>query len=102
MHTKLQQQLKKLKIDSDVTIIELNTFNKLIKLVSKTYKKQETREDKLKSDTRLIHTVFQEATEGIIIEDKNRNIIQANASMARILGTNPNELIGKHSDYLSL
>ena len=60
-----------------------------------------TNKKNLESDARLIETVFQEATEGIIIEDKHRKIIHVNASMARILGTSPDELLGKHSDYLS-
>jgi len=53
------------------------------------------------STTRLIETVFQEATEGIIIQDENRHIIHANDAVARILGTSTYELIGKHSDYIS-
>ena len=57
-------------------------------------KKQET-------DARLIKTVFQEATEGIIIENKDRNIIHANDAVERILGIPVQELIGKSSDYLS-
>jgi len=60
-----------------------------------------TNKKELESDARLIQTVFHEATEGIIIEDKHRKIIHVNASMARILGTTPEELLGKHSDYLS-
>jgi len=99
MHTQLKEQLKQLHINVDS--IEQNKFNKFIKIVSKTYKKQEKQENELQSDARLIHTVFQEATEGIIIEDKDRNIIHVNASMARILGTTPDNLLGKHSDYLS-
>ena len=53
------------------------------------------------ADARLIKTVFQEATEGIIIEDKKRNIIHANDAVERILGIPVQELMGKHSDYLS-
>ena len=99
MHTQLKEQLKQLHIN--VESIEDEKLRKLIKLVSKTYKKQKKQENKLQSDARLIHTVFQEATEGIIIEDKDRNIIHVNASMARILGTTPDNLLGKHSNYLS-
>lgn len=51
--------------------------------------------------TRLIETVFQEATEGIIIQNKERHVIHANDAVARILGTSIDELIGKHSDFLS-
>ncbi len=50
---------------------------------------------------RLIQTVFQEATEGIIIEDKHRKVIHANNAAARILNTSSDALLGKHSDYLS-
>jgi diguanylate cyclase (GGDEF)-like protein/PAS domain S-box-containing protein len=101
MHIQLKEQLKQLNINFDVDCIKPKQFHKLMKVISKTYKKKEKYENKLQSDARLIHTVFQEATEGIIIEDKDRNIIHANASMARILGTSPDDLLGKHSDYLS-
>jgi len=60
-----------------------------------------TSRKKQEVDARLIKTVFQEATEGIIIEDKERNIIHANDAVARILGIPVQKLIGKHSNYLS-
>lgn len=53
------------------------------------------------SNARLIETVFQEATEGIIIQNKDRNIIHVNDAAARILNTTSDALLGKHSDYLS-
>ena len=56
---------------------------------------------KQEADARLIKTVFQEATEGIIIENKERNVIHANDAVERILGIPVQELIGQHSDYLS-
>jgi len=53
------------------------------------------------ADARLIETVFQEASGGMIIEDKERNIIHANNAIGRILGLSPSQLIGKNSEYLS-
>ncbi len=59
-------------------------------------------EQKTKDDTdRIIKTVFQEATEGIIIEDKDRNVIHVNPAMLRILNMEEEDLLGKHSDFLS-
>ncbi len=60
-----------------------------------------TERKKQEADARLIKTVFQEATEGIIIENKERNVIHANNAVERILGIPVQTLIGKHSDYLS-
>ena len=60
-----------------------------------------TAKKNLESNARLINTVFQEATEGIIIEDKHRKIIHANNAMGMILGIPTAELIGKRSNYLS-
>ncbi len=124
MHKQLQEQLKKLQIDSDVTHIDGKQFHALMQLVSKTYEKNEIlisqledkqttssakiqehylhkEQEKLESDARLINSVFQEATEGIIIEDKYRKVTHANKAIGMILGIPANELIGKHSDYLS-
>lgn len=53
------------------------------------------------ADAQLIETVFQEASGGIIIEDKERNIIHANNAIGRMLGLSPSQLIGKGSEYLS-
>ena len=60
-----------------------------------------TQRKQQESDARLIHTVFQEATEGIIIGDKKRKVIHANGAMGRILGISAKELIGKPSYYFS-
>jgi len=49
----------------------------------------------------IIETVFEEATEGIIIENSDRNVIHANPAILRILNLEENDLMGKHSDYLS-
>jgi len=59
-------------------------------------------EEKKKEDiNRIIQTVFQEATEGIIIENAQREIIHVNPAMLRILNLSESELQGKHSDFLS-
>jgi len=60
-----------------------------------------TAQKEQESNARLIQTVFQEATEGIIIEDKDRKVIHVNDAAARILNTTSDALLGKHSDYLS-
>jgi len=51
--------------------------------------------------SRIIETVFEEATEGIIIEDADRNIIHVNPAMLRILNMKEESLIGQHSNFLS-
>ncbi|MEA2046864.1 MAG: EAL domain-containing protein [Campylobacterota bacterium] len=125
MHTLLKEQLKHLQIDSTVKSIDIKLFNRLMHEISNTYENNETlisqmedkhtllytelqetylhkeKEKKHESDARLIQTVFQEATEGIIIEDRDRNIIYANHAMGNILGISTDELVGKNSDYLS-
>ena len=54
-----------------------------------------------KNISRIIKTVFEEATEGIIIEDDKRNVIHANPAVLRILNMKKEQLIGKHTSYLS-
>ena len=48
---------------------------------------------------RLSEIVFEEATEGILIENSDRIVIRVNPAMVRILGIPENELLGKHSSY---
>ncbi len=60
-----------------------------------------TKRKQQEADARLIETVFQEASGGMIIEDKARNIIHANNTIGRMLGLSPSQLIGKNSEYLS-
>jgi diguanylate cyclase (GGDEF)-like protein/PAS domain S-box-containing protein len=60
-----------------------------------TQKKQE------ENISRIIETVFEEATEGIIIEDARRNVIHINPAMLRILNMKKEQLIGKHTSYLA-
>jgi diguanylate cyclase (GGDEF)-like protein/PAS domain S-box-containing protein len=60
-----------------------------------------TERKKQEATSRLIETVFNEATEGIIIENKDRIVIHANNAIERILGIPIPNLLGKHSDYLS-
>lgn len=114
MHKLLQDQLQQLGIKNEESSIDSKRFKKLISLVSETYKEKDTlqahleKEPKIhtektgpKADTQLIEMVFQEATEGIIIEDKERNVIHANNAIGRMLGLSPSKLIGKNSSYLS-
>ncbi len=53
------------------------------------------------SMARLIEKVFEEATEGIIIEDEDRTVIRVNPAMLRIIGMTEEELIGMRSESLS-
>ena len=47
---------------------------------------------------RLSEIVFEEATEGIMIENSDRIVIRVNPALVRILGIPKEELIGRHSD----
>jgi len=78
------------------TYFKESTKDTVIVIVRDITKKRE------KEDTaRIIETVFEEAAEGIIIENSNRNIIHVNPAILHILNLEENDLIGKHSDYLS-
>ena len=101
MHRLLKQQLEQLSIQRDEKSIDNKQFRKLLKQISKTYQHHDTQYYTLLSSTQVLQTVFKEATEGIIIEDAQRNVIHVNDAMARILHTTPDELLGKHSDFLS-
>ena len=59
-------------------------------------------EQKHKDDiNKILETVFEEATEGIIIEDSEHNIIHVNPAMLRILNMKEETLLGEHSNFLS-
>lgn len=60
-----------------------------------------TQRKRKEADARLIETMFQEASGGMLIEDKELNIIHANNAIGRILGLSPSQLIGKNAEYLS-
>ncbi|RLA70590.1 MAG: hypothetical protein DRG09_02785 [Epsilonproteobacteria bacterium] len=60
-----------------------------------------TEKKQQEADARLIETVFQEASGGMLIEDKEGNIIHANNTIGRMLGLPSSQLIGKNFDYLS-
>jgi len=60
-----------------------------------------TQRKQQEADTQLIKTVFQEASVGMLIEDKEQNIVHANNAIARIFGIPPSQFIGKNSTYLS-
>ena len=60
-----------------------------------------TKRKQQETDTKLIETAFKEASGGMIIQDKEQNIIHANNAIGRILGISPAQLIGKNSEYLS-
>ena len=59
MHKRLQKQLNKLQIDSDLTDVNIKKFNKFIGLISKTYDKHDTLisqlEDKQTTSNTEIH-----------------------------------------------
>jgi PAS domain-containing protein len=63
---------------------------------------RDTTEQKHKDDiSKILETVFEEATEGIIIEDAERNIIHVNPAMLRILNVEEEMLLGAHFNFLS-
>ena len=101
MHALLKQQLKQLSIQKDEKSIDNKRFRKLLKQISKAYQHHDTQYYSLLSSTQVLQTVFKEATEGIIIEDAQRNVIHVNDAMGRILHMTPDTLLGKHSDFLS-
>lgn len=56
---------------------------------------------KIDDTNQIIKTVFHEATEGIIIEDSDRVVEHVNPAILHILNISENEMLGKHSDFLS-
>ncbi|HIQ27459.1 MAG TPA: GGDEF and EAL domain-containing protein [Sulfurovum sp.] len=98
MHKLLKYQLDALSIKKDTLSIPNHQLKKLFQMISTTYHEHIT--DNTMPRT-LMQTVFQEATEGIIIEDAKRYVIQINDAMEKILGIPKAQLIGKHSNYLS-
>ena len=78
------------------TNIHENGHNTVIVIV------RDITEQKHKDDiSKILETVFEEATEGIIIEDAERNIIHVNPAMLRILNMKEETLLGEHSNFLS-
>jgi len=98
LHKLLKYQLDALSIKKDTLSIPNHQLKKLFQMISTTYHEHIT--DNTMPRT-LMQTVFQEATEGIIIEDAKRYVIQINDAMEKILGIPKAQLIGKHSNYLS-
>ncbi len=60
-----------------------------------------TEQKKIDDSNQIINTVFQEATEGIIIEDENRIVVHVNPAILHILNIDEDEILGKNSDFLS-
>ncbi len=59
-------------------------------------------EKKVAEDSlRLISKVFEEATEGILIEDSSRKVISVNAAFLRLIGLSEEEVLGQHSSFFS-
>jgi len=50
---------------------------------------------------RLIAKVFEEATEGIMIENSMRNVVSVNAAFLRMISLTEEEVIGQHSDFFT-
>ena len=49
----------------------------------------------------LVEKVFEDATEGIVIENADRFVIKVNPAMQEILETDEAEILGKHSEFFS-
>lgn len=60
-----------------------------------------TRKKASENSARLISTVFEEATEGIMIEDSRRHVISVNPSMLKMIGMHQEDVIGKHSTFFT-
>ncbi|HHH37559.1 MAG TPA: bifunctional diguanylate cyclase/phosphodiesterase, partial [Epsilonproteobacteria bacterium] len=60
-----------------------------------------TSEHTSEQNAKLLESVFKEATEGVMVEDENRNAIYVNESMEKLLGMESAECIGKHSEFFS-
>ena len=60
-----------------------------------------TDEHDSQQNSKLFEKIFAEATEGILIEDENRNVIFINPSMQDLIHMSAHECIGKHSSYFS-
>ncbi|MEJ2500834.1 MAG: diguanylate cyclase [Campylobacterales bacterium] len=48
---------------------------------------------------RLVEKVFQDATEGMIIENAERYVVKVNPAMLQILEMEETQIMGRHSDY---
>ena len=57
--------------------------------------------ERSEQNARLLETVFAEATEGVMIEDGDRNVVFVNPTMEKLLGLSSEMCIGKHSTYFS-
>jgi len=106
MHRLLKQQLKDLDINKNESCLENKHFKKLLKSISFSYDSYDNKLNRLyyeqnTSKTKLLERVFEEATEGIIIQDAHKNIIKVNDSMENILGISKEELLNKDAQYLA-
>jgi len=111
MHFLLKRQLQSLHIANKESTIDKKHFQDLLKLISYTYHENDTllhhlqhnlvEQESQSTTSNIIKTVFEEATEGIIIEDAAHHIIHINPAMLNILKVEKATLLGKHTDYLS-
>jgi diguanylate cyclase (GGDEF)-like protein/PAS domain S-box-containing protein len=60
-----------------------------------------TKKKASENSARLISTVFEEATEGIIIEDRNRHVISVNPAMLKMIGMHQEDVLGKHAAFFT-
>jgi diguanylate cyclase (GGDEF)-like protein/PAS domain S-box-containing protein len=63
----------------------------IIREVTRTHEEAQT--------ARLVEKVFQDATEGMIIENKERFVVKVNPAMLEILGMEEKQILGRHSDF---
>ncbi len=58
-------------------------------------------EDQIADRSKLLETVFAEATEGVLIENAERRAVFVNPALEKILGLKKDRMLGEHSDFFS-
>jgi diguanylate cyclase (GGDEF)-like protein/PAS domain S-box-containing protein len=105
----LDRELKIIEYDLDFTT-EVRSFEARVmptRMVENTHEtaivivRDITKKKASENSARLISTVFEEATEGIMIEDGSRHVISVNPSMLKMIGMHQEDIIGKHSTFFA-
>jgi len=92
MHKLLKDQLKRSSIKKTDPCLESKQFKKFLALIENTY---ET------TDDTLLESLFNEAIEGIIIQDSQNNVIRINKAMESILNISRKNYLGKNVTFFS-
>jgi len=95
MHKLLKDQLKKSSIKKTDPCLESKQFKKLLTLIEETYEKTD------KVDATLLECLFNEAIEGIIIQDSQHKVIRINKTMESILNISRENYLDKNLTFFS-